>query len=33
MRSLRILLEERSRRGEQQDEAIAWVRVHCLFGQ
>jgi hypothetical protein len=32
LRSLGILIEERSGGGEQQDEAVAWLRSHRLFG-
>jgi hypothetical protein len=32
LRSLGILIEERSGGGEQQDEAVAWLRPHRLFG-
>ena len=32
LRSLGILIEERSGGGEQQDKAVAWLRSHRLFG-
>src|SRR5262245_21994500 len=32
LRSLGIPIEERSGRGEQQEEAVAWLRSHRLFG-
>ncbi len=32
LRPLGVLIKERRGRGEQQDEAIAWLRAHGLFG-
>src|SRR5215207_10425024 len=33
LRSLGLMVEEGSGGGEQQDEAIAWLRVHRLLGE